>query len=95
MPRTLTETEAQAHFSQIFADACNGEDIVITCNNRPVLRLVPIAQPDAMESEISDALLRQREQAIASIKALRKKVVIGPPMTIEEILSARDEGRKY
>jgi len=95
MPRTMTETEARAHSSQVLADACNGEDIVITRNNMPVLHLAPIAHPDTMESKVSDAVQQQREKAIESIKALRKKVVIGPPMTIEEIISARDEGRKY
>jgi len=34
-----------------------------------------------------------RKQAFLSIKQWHKRV-IGPPITIEEIISARDEGRK-
>jgi len=95
MPRTMTETEARAHSAQVLADACNGEDIIITRNNRPVLRLVPVVQTNDAEKKRLDTLRKQREKAIESIKALRKTAVIGSPMTIEEIISARDEGRKY
>jgi len=93
MPRTLTIAEAQAQPAQVLADACNGEDIIITHNNTPVLHLLPISQPDA-EKAVT-ALREQRARAVESIKALRKSTVIGPPMTIEEIISARDEGRRY
>jgi len=41
------------------------------------------------------ALVQRREAAIAAIKKHRKGAVIGPPISIEEIISARDEGRKY
>jgi len=41
------------------------------------------------------ALTKRREKAIVAIKKHRKSAVIGPPMTIEEIISARDEGRRY
>jgi len=39
-------------------------------------------------------LIKKREKAIESIKQWRKRM-IGPTMTLEEIISARDEGRKY
>jgi len=35
------------------------------------------------------------DKKIAAIQAHRKGAVIGPPITIEEIISARDEGRRY
>jgi len=38
--------------------------------------------------------LEKRRAAIEAIKTLRKQVVIGPPMTTAEIISARDEGRR-
>jgi len=41
------------------------------------------------------ALIKRREKAITDIKKHRKSAVIGPSMTIEEIISARDEGRRY
>jgi|GEM_PF-1386077 len=38
--------------------------------------------------------LEKRRAAIEAIKRLRKEVVIGPPITTAEIISARDEGRR-
>jgi len=92
MTRVLTESQAQADFSQIIADACNGEEIIITPNNAPTVHLMLVAKP-IDDEEKHQALIAQREKAIASIRQWHKHV-IGPPMTIEEIISARDEGRK-
>jgi len=92
MPRTLTITEAQAHSRQVLVDACNGEDIIITDNNRPVLHLLSITQSDSMKTA---AILReQREKAIEFIKA-RRKNRMRPAATIEEIIAWRNEGRRY
>jgi len=93
MTRVLTESQAQADFSQIIADACNGEEIIITPNNAPTVHLTLVAKPVDDEEKKRQALVVQREKAIASIRQWHKHV-IGPPMTIEEIISARDEGRK-
>jgi len=92
MPRTLTITEAQTHSRQVLTDACNGEDIIITDNNRPVLHLLPIAQTH-VEETATTALRKQREKAIESIKA-RRKSRMRPAATIEEIIAWRNEGRK-
>jgi len=91
MPRTLTITEAQAHSWQVLADACNGEDIIITDNNMPVLHLQPIAQADVVKTATSSR--EQRERAIESIKE-RRKNRLKPAATIEEIIAWRNEGRK-
>jgi len=93
MSKTLTIAEVQAKPLQVIADACNGEDIIITRNNRPVLHLVPVAQTGTAESEHLAALQKQREKAIESIKERRKNRLI-PAATIEEIIAWRDEGRK-
>jgi len=90
MPRTLSIAEAQAQPAQVLADACNGEDIIITRNNMPILHLQPIAPPEA---EVSTVLCEQREKAIESIKARRKNRQ-EPAATIEEIIAWRNEGRK-
>jgi len=95
MSRTITETEARENIAQLIAEAASGEEFIISRENSPDVRLAPITQPNAVENKVSDAVQQKREKAIESIRALRKKVVIGPPMTIEEIISARDEGRKY
>jgi len=94
MSRFLTESQAHANFSQIIADACNGEEIIITPNNRPTVQLTLIATPVVKKDIERQALIKKREKAISAIKALRKTAIIGDPITIEEVISARDEGRK-
>jgi antitoxin (DNA-binding transcriptional repressor) of toxin-antitoxin stability system len=58
-----------------------GETIVITRHGRPVARLVP--------DEVSRRA--ERADAIAAIKALRKG---SARLSVEELLSMRDEGRR-
>jgi len=95
MPRTLTETEAQTHFSQIITDACNGEEIIIARGSTPVIRLMPIPQTSGFaRQQAQDKQEQDWAMKIAAIRQLRKKAVIGPPIGIEEIISARDEGRR-
>jgi len=95
MPRTLTETEAKAHFSQIITDACNGEEIIIARGSTPVIRLTPIPQTTSFtEHQTQERQERNWALKIAAIRESRKQVVIGPSISIEEIISARDEGRK-
>ena len=59
-----------------------GEALIITRHGRAIARIVP------------EAARRQEEidSAIASIRALQKR---NGKVTVEELLSARDEGRKY
>jgi len=95
MSRFLTESQAHADFSQMIADACNGEEIIIAPNNKPTVHIKLIATPVTKKDIERQALIKKREKAIASIKELRKTAVIGPPITMDEIISARDEGRKY
>jgi len=49
-------------------------------------------QKRKMEEEEHEKIVIQRRKAIASIKKHRKNL-IGPPMTIEEIIAAKNEGR--
>jgi len=94
MTRTLTEAEAQADFSQVLTAACNGDEFLITRGNSPVARLLPLSHFQASEVRTSRKLdNRTWEEKMAAIKALRKAWV-GPPPTTEEILAARDEGRR-
>jgi len=95
MSRILTESQAQEDFSELITAACNGEEIIIEPDNMPSVRLTLIATPVTKKDIERQALIKRREKAIAAIKELRKTAVIGLPMTIEEIISARDEGRKY
>jgi len=96
MTRTLTEAEVQADFSQVLTAACNGDEFLITRGNSPVARLLPFPKLQSAAQEnpywvIDD---EEWEENMAELKALRKRVWIGSPPSIEEILAARDEGRR-
>jgi len=92
MPRIFTEAQAQANFSALLNDIDKGEEIFIRRHDARVFRLVPCEAPElAANNHDSDVAW---EQKIAAIQKHRKEAVIGPPITIEEIIAARDEGRK-
>ena len=79
--QTLQASEAKTHFLRILDDIERGETVVVTRHGRPVARIVP-------EPEID----RERvEQAMKEILEIRKRT---KPVSLEEIFSARDEGRK-
>jgi prevent-host-death family protein len=80
--REVQASEAKTHLPQLLDDVEHGETIIITRHGRPIARLVPDAE--TRRAEVADA--------IATIKALRKG---SAKITVEELLSMRDEGRRY
>jgi prevent-host-death family protein len=82
MPREIQASEAKTHLPQLLDEVERGETIVITRHGRPIARLVPEAA--RRQAEI--------EAAIDAIRALRKNA---KPISVAEILSARDEGRRF
>jgi prevent-host-death family protein len=80
--REVQASEAKTHLPRLLDDVEHGETIIITRHGRPIARLVP------------DEAARRAEaaKAVEAIKAFRKK---NGKITIEELLSARDEGRRY
>ena len=83
MPRELQiqASEAKTRFLQLLDDVERGASLIITRHGRPVARLIP--ETDAIQNRVS--------QAIADIREHRRHA---KRMTVEEILSARNEGRK-
>lgn len=81
--KVVQAAEAKAKFSALLSDVERGEIVSITRHGKTIARLVP---PEADEQE-------RRERAVDRLKAWRKTL---PPteMTVDDILSARDEGRK-
>jgi prevent-host-death family protein len=79
--RKIPASEAKTHLPRLLDDVERGETLVITRHGRPIARIVP------------EASRRQEEidKAIAGILELRKGK---GKITVEEILSARDEGRR-
>jgi prevent-host-death family protein len=80
--RTIQSAEAKTHFSQLLDEVERGETIVITRHGRPIARLV--AEPASRGADVL--------AAIEEIRAARKGK---GPMTVEEIIAARDEGRRF
>jgi prevent-host-death family protein len=81
--------EAKTHLSELIARAERGEEVIITRHNKPVAKLVPIT------SEISPELYRKRLQILDELQAVGREIEKrGGPITVEEILSWRDEGRR-
>ena len=80
--------EAKTHLSELIARAERGEEVIITRHNKPVAKLVPIG-------EVSPDLVARRRQALAELQAIgREMIARGGPITVEEILQWRDEGRR-
>jgi prevent-host-death family protein len=80
--REIQASEAKTHLPRLLDDVEHGEIIVITRHGRPIARLVPDV----------DRRRAQAIEAVAAIKALRKRVGKVP---LQELLDARHEGHKY
>lgn len=78
--REVGAFEAKTHLSELLAAVEAGETVTITRRGRAVARLSPVTSSTG------------RTEAIARIAALRAR--LEPGLTRQEILSARDEGRR-
>jgi prevent-host-death family protein len=65
-----------------------GEEVIITRHNKPVAKLVPITDVPA------ELVARRREIMLRMQEMGREIEARGGPITVEEILSWRDEGRR-
>lgn len=80
--REIQASEAKTHLPQLLDDVEKGETLVITRHGRRIARIVP--ELDRRQEEI--------EKALDGIREIRKGK---GRIKIDELLSARDEGRKY
>jgi prevent-host-death family protein len=80
--RQIQASEAKTKFLQLLDDVERGDTLIITRHGKPIARLVP--EQERRQAEI--------EWALKQMKKLRSRQ---ERVTIAEILSARDEGRKY
>jgi len=78
---TVQASEAKTHFLRILDGVERGESVVITRHGRVIARIIPEVKKDGED------LVR----AITEMKALRQRI---GRLSLEEILSARDEGRE-
>jgi prevent-host-death family protein len=80
--------EAKTHFSELVARAEQGEEVIITRHNKPVAKIVPI-------TEVSPELVARRLQIFDELQSIGRDIEKrGGPLTVEEILNWRDEGRR-
>jgi len=80
--REIAASEAKTHLPQLLDAVERGETLVITRHGRPIARLVP--EQDKRRVVIAEA--------ISAIKNFQRQA---PSVSVEEILSARDEGRRF
>jgi prevent-host-death family protein len=80
--RLVPAAEAKAGFSELLDSVASGETVVITRHGKPVAEI----------RSTEEALMERRRKAVEEIMAFRARM---PKVSIEEILSARDEGRRY
>lgn len=79
--REIQASEAKVHLAELLNDVERGETLIITRHGRRVARIVP--EVDRHQEEI--------DKALAGIRDLRQRT---GRITLQELLSARDEGRK-
>ncbi len=80
--RDIQASDAKTHLPSILDEVERGEIVRITRHGRPIARIVP--EVDRRQAEI--------DQAISNIRLLRRRT---GKVTVEELQSFRDEGRKY
>ena len=74
-------TYAKAHFSELAAKAAQGEEILVTRHDKPLIKLVPAGRitQDGLQS------------LFAEMDAIQENSRLGPDLSIAEL---RDEGRR-
>ena len=77
---TVSAYEAKTHLPRLIRAVERGETVIITRHGKPVAQLGPIQDRSRDVAEVIERMKRARARR--------------PKVTVEEILSARDEGRK-
>jgi prevent-host-death family protein len=77
---TVSAYEAKTHLPRLIRAVERGETVIITRHGKPVAQLGPIEDRSTDVAEVIERMKRARARR--------------PKVTVAEILSARDEGRK-
>jgi prevent-host-death family protein len=86
--QTIGLFEAKTHLSELVARAEAGDEVIITRHNKPVAKIVPVA--DAPQFDVE-----KRRAAIAQLDALREELRRRHgSMSTEEIVALIREGRE-
>jgi antitoxin (DNA-binding transcriptional repressor) of toxin-antitoxin stability system len=91
--QTIQASEVEAHFPHILDGIERGETVVITRQGKAIAHISAGAGAEAAPKTGAEMKIdRERVQrAMDSIREIRKRT---KPVSLEEILSARDEGRR-
>jgi prevent-host-death family protein len=79
---TVSAYEAKTHPPRLLRAAKRGETVIIARHGKPVAQLGPVEEP------------RRSEDIAAVIERMKRARALRPKVTVEQILTARDEGRK-
>ncbi|MGA7525588.1 MAG: type II toxin-antitoxin system prevent-host-death family antitoxin [Acidobacteriaceae bacterium] len=82
----IQASEAKKRFLRLLDQVEEGKSFVITRHGKPIARLSPEIEQRSAERQA------EIEKAIVAIRALGRR---NGSISVAEILSARDEGRKY
>lgn len=77
--REVGSFEAKTHLSELLAAVEAGETVTITRHGKAIAQLVPVGH--------------RGSDRVAALRKLQK-IGAGATMTVDEVLSARDEGRR-
>jgi len=80
--REIQASEAKTHLPRLLDEVERGETLIITRHGRAIARIVP--EVDGQQAKINEAV-----EAIRSLRLRTGRV------EVDELLSARDEGRKF
>ena len=80
--RQIKSSEAKAKLSEVLDSVERGETVQVTRHGKPIARIVP--ESDGRQQEID-----------AAVDAIRTRGKLNGHVTVAEILSARDEGRRF
>lgn len=80
--------DARNRFSELIEAAERGEEVIVTKRGRPVVRLTRVDEAAARAGETRTAIARARRIA----QAVEERM--GRPFTHDELIHARDEGRR-
>jgi prevent-host-death family protein len=80
--REIQASDAKTRLPQLLDDVERGETLIITRHGRAIARIVP--EVNRRQEEV--------DRALASIRELRKRT---RKVSIQEILSVKEEGHKY
>lgn len=80
--RQIQASEAKTHLPELLDEVERGATLIITRHGKPIARLVP--ETDRRRSEVAET--------VARMQARRRSA---PSITVQELLSAREKGRKH